>query len=310
MTTGVGTDVALGFAIETTENTRIAPDTFLEILSESLTHEKEWILSQGLGGGRAMHRRKTAGMSTAGGSVAVELRTAAMADLLRLCIGGDPAVTGTDPYTRVFTGGGDLPSATFQKLVPHDPTTKQAFDFVGSKVNSWTLSQNPNEFANFQLEVFSKRCVTDQSAATFAPPASPGLLTFQHATVTTPDDEICFDSFTLTGNNALERQGKVCSGGEFDIRPGGRRTVEGTLSGDFTDMDAYNRYIAGTEGTLTVSYSLSASASITIAMNMAFTGETPTVNGAGVVKQGIPFMALSETSDADALTVTLVNDEA
>lgn len=311
MSTGVGTDVAVGFAIESTQNTREAPDTFVEVIQESLTADQAFIMSRGLGGGRRMDRRKTKGNLTVGGSVRMETRTAGMADLLRLCIGGNPSPTGAGPYTRAFTGGGDLPSSTWQIQRPYSPTQTHPFDYVGCQVNQWTLTQNPNEFAEMQVELFGHDAVTDQSAATFAPPADLGLLTFANLTATTPDGAVCFDSVSMTGSNALERSFKVCAteSGLATIRPNGMRTVSGVLAGDFEDMTAYNRYIAGTEGTLTLAYSISASASLTIAMNIFYTGESPAVSGAGTVKQGIPFTALSETSDAAAMTVTLVNSE-
>lgn len=311
MSTGVGTDVAVGFAIETTPNTRIAPDTFVEITQESLRANQSFIMSKGLGGGRRMDRRKILGQKEVGGSVAMEMRTAGLADLLRLSVGGDPTPSGVGPYTRSFVGGGDLPTSTWQVLRPYSPTLTAPFDYTGCMVNQWTLTQNPNEFAQFQAELFGYDELTDQVAATFAPPADLGLLSFQNLTSTTPDGAVCFDSVTLTGNNSLERNYKVCAadGGLATVRPNGLRTVSGTLAGDFNDMTAYNRYLAGTEGTLTLAYSLSASASLTVAMNVLYTGETPQVSGPGVVKQGIPFVVLSETSDAAALTVTLVNDE-
>jgi len=311
MSTGVGTDVSVGFAIETTPNTRQAPDTFLEILQESMTVEQEFVKSSGLGGGRRFSRRKILGNKTVGGSISMEARTAGMVDLLRLCLGGDPTPTGTGPYVREFGGGGDLPTATFQINKPYSPTLSAPFDFIGSMVNSWTWTQNAGEFAQMQMELFSHDAVFGETEATFAPPADPGLITFADLTVTTPDGEVCFDSITLTGTNTLGRSFKACADdpGLASVRPDGMRMASGALAGDFDDMTAFNRYLAGTEGALTVVYNAGPSKILSFDMNIYYTGETPTVAGPGVVTQGIPFEVISGTSDAAAITVTLTNDE-
>ena len=312
MTTGTGTAAFAGFAIESARNTRTAPNRWLPILQESLACEQTFLRSAGLNGGRRFATRKTAGQKAVSGSVSMELQAQTIASLLRACLGGTVVTTGSGPFTHTIAGGA-LPTATWQVLRPFAMnTTLQAFDYVGAMVNSWTITQNPNEFGQLQVEVFAWDEVTNQTAGTYAPAATITPLTFQNVTITTPDGAVCFNSFTLTGNNGLEQSFKSCANdaGRAMIREAGMRSVTGTLSGDFTALTAYSRYLAGTEGTLTIAYNAGASAQLTFTMNVYYTGETPNVDGPRVVQQGIPFEVISATSDANAITAVLINSDA
>lgn len=311
MTTGTGTAAFAGFAIEGTKNTRQAPNRWVPITQEALKCEQTFLKSQGLNGGRRYPVRKTKGTKSIAGPVTMELQAETIASALRACLGGTVVTTGAGPYTHTIAGGA-LPSTTWQIMRPFAGlTTLQPFDYIGCMVNTWTLSQNPNEFGSLQLDMFAYDEVTDQSAGTYAPAATITPLTFQSLTITTPDGAVCFDSFTLSGTNAIEQSFKSCAtdAGRAVIREAGQKSVTGSLQGDFAAITAYSRYLAGTEGPLVIAYNAGASAQLTLTMNVFYTGETPNVTGPGVVKQGIPFEVISTTSDAAAITAVLINTD-
>ena len=313
MTTGTGVHAAAGWAKEVTKNTRAVPTNFIGFVQESLTVNQGFIRSAALGGGLRHTPRKSLGQKEVGGSISFELQPETMIDLFELMLGGAAATTGTTPtYTHVFAGG-DLASGTFQVKRPMGASNNQ-FDFVGSMVNQWTLAQNPGEYATLALDLFSYDMLTNQTAATYAADASPTPLTFRHLTVSDIDvNTRCFDSLTLTGANNLERSFKSCAtdAGRAVIRENGRRTITGTVAGDFEDMDAVASYLAGTEGALTVAWDAGTSAKVTLALNVFYTGAVPMVDGAGVVKQSIGFEAVvgDGNTDADAITVTIVSTD-
>jgi hypothetical protein len=66
--------------------------------------------------------------------------------------------------------------------------------------------------------------------------------------------------------------------------------------------------MAGTEGSMVLAF-VSGTSSLTITMNVFYTGESANVTGPGLVKQGIPFEVISGTSDAAAITAVLVNSD-
>lgn len=303
---GVGTDLNIGFAIESTADTREAPDTFFEVRQESLMVKQGFIESEGLGSG-VFATEKALAEKEVGGSMSMEFRNAAMADLCRWMFGGDPTPAGSDPYTRAFVEGAAFPTATIQAVKPYAGGLKP-FDFIGAMCSTWTLSQAANQYALLQVQAFARDCLLNQSAATFAPPAAPDLFTAVNLTTTTPDGEVCFDAVNITGNNAVSRTYRSCADGNLAVLQAGgagRPSVTGTLTSDFLDMDAHDRYLAGTEGELTIAYSLGAGKTFSIVANIYYTGESPTVGGPGIVKQGIPFRVIG----IDALTATLVNAE-
>lgn len=311
---GVGTDVRTSFAIETTPYTREEPTTSVEIAQESMQVKQDKIRSAGMGGGRRIQRRSVNGQRMNDGTIGIELGTTALSDLMRLCIGGTPVVTGDGPFTSVFTPG-ELPTSTWQIVKPHGGDGLQPFDFFGSMVNSWTLTQNANEIGRLDIELFAYKVALDQALAPFAAPLDPQLLTFQDVTVTSSllsgGDPVCFDGFSLQGSNNLARPVKSCAddAGQPKPREVGMRTITGTLNDDFRDMEAHNAYLENTEGTLTLAYAGPNGSSLTIDLTVVFTGETPTVSGPSEIKQGIGFEVQSNVSDADAITVTLVNGE-
>jgi hypothetical protein len=88
-----------------------------------------------------------------------------------------------------------------------------------------------------------------------------------------------------------------------------RREITGTLTSDFVDLTALNRFINGTEAALVLTFNAGASAQTTFTMNVRFDGEDPDL-GPELLEQGVPFKAVSATSDAAALTVTIVNADA
>jgi hypothetical protein len=311
MSVGVGVDVEVGFSVETTQNTRVAPATFVRILQENLKCEQEFIRSAGLGGGRLINRAKAAGNKTVGGSVSFELGTAELEQLFRLVTFLNPTPSGDDPYTRAYAGFGGTPvSGTWGVNRPYGGGSEY-FEYEGSVVNQATLTQNAGEFLTAQLELICYDETTDQTAPTYAPPSDEQLLTFQGVTTTVFSTAECFDGFSLNINHNLKTTPKACAAdaGRATVHRGGMASVTGVLNDDFKDMDHYNRYLAGTEGALVFAWAGADSSSITITMNVFFTGETPSVSGPGEVKQGIPFEVISATSDAAAITMTTVNGE-
>jgi hypothetical protein len=309
---GAGIGASFGFAVESTKGTRVTPNRFMPFLQESMQTNQEFIRAKSVSGGRRYGQRKALGSKLPSGSINFEMQPQTTASLLRACFGGSVVTTGSNPYTHTMAGGA-LPSLTMQILTPQvDTTTTEERDYLGAMVNQWTLACNAGEFATLQLDIMAYDAVINQAAAAYSPAATITPFTFQHLTTTGPDGAVCIDSVTLSGNNALEHNPKSCAtdAGRAYPKEAGQRVITGTLNTDFTNFTAYSRYVAGTEGSLVLLFSAGASASLTITMNIFYTGEDANVSGPGLVKQGIPFEVISATSDAAAITAVLVNTDA
>jgi hypothetical protein len=194
-----------------------------------------------------------------------------------------------------------------------DRGTIRPFDYVGCMVNSWSLgwdASGDGSMVDFQVELFGREEQTNQ---TLVSPTWPTVNRFTsvHASLTIAGSAYCVDSGSITGNNNLEVRHQACAadGALPKIRESGHRDYGGTLVADFGDLTAYNRFVNGTEAALVVTISASADASLVATMNVRFDGDTPNVTGPDVLKQSLPFVCTSATSDAAAITMVLTNSD-
>jgi hypothetical protein len=306
--TASGLIAQAGFAIETTVGTRVAPSAFVEFNSESLQLQVNRIEREGLRAGRVMHHGWSAGTRMTQGSLTFDVSANTVGALFRAAIGG-VATTGAGPYVHTFTPD-DLPSLTIQIGKPDVGGTVRPFDYVGSFVNSFTLSANPNEHLRMELDIVGKDELLDGTTAA-ASYAQSNFFTFVHGSLEIASSEVCIDSFSLTGSNELDVQHKICSvdAGKPTIREAGRRNYGGSFVADFSSLTQYQRYVNGTEAALSLEFEVTTSAKLVIAGNVRFDGETPVVSGPEVLKQPSTFKFVSSTSDAAAFTATLTNTD-
>ena len=292
----------LGLAIETTPGTRVAPNRFLEFDSESLQLNIDRIQRDGMRAGRRMHHGWSPGVYQTGGSVEFDLSSAAVGAVFHAAIGA-VTTTGAGPYTHTFVPGA-LPSMTVQVGRPTIP-----FDYLGTYVNSWSLSANPNEHAKMSLDLVGMEEARTHDLAT-ATYAQGDFFTFVHGELTIAGDEKPVDSVSLSCDNSLSlyHQIKSTNAGRPSIFEDGRRMYGGTVTTDFENLTDYNRFINATEVALVLSFT-SGPNSLTLTGNVRFDGTTPNVSGPAIVKQELPFTYTSNTSDAAAFTAVLINTD-
>lgn len=163
----------LGFALESGYGTAATPVAFLPLKSESLTHQRERLESDGIiAGNRVLTSTQwNGGNITTSGDLALELYNRGLGKLFTVMFGG-VATTGAGPYTHTFTPAdlaGD--SLTVQVGRPSVDGTVNPFTYTGVKVGSWSLSCNVGEIAQLKLSTIAQnesvaRTVTDGVTAT------------------------------------------------------------------------------------------------------------------------------------------------
>jgi hypothetical protein len=301
----------IGLIGESTYGTFVAPTRFHEFVSESLALERERIESVGLGAGRRVQRRWAAGIQRVTGDVEFELAAQGFG-LLFTHIFGAVATAGTNPYTHTFTPG-DLTgkSLTVQVGRPDIAGTVRVFSYLGMKVTGAEITGAVNDYAKMTVSFYGAHEDTTQTLATATYPATLSPFTFVHGSVTVAGSAFDVREFSFNIDNALavDRHFIRATTPERPKEPleAGWRQVTGSLSADFTDLTAYNRYVAGTEAALVLTFNASASAILTITMNVRYDGETPTIGGPDLLELTLPFKAISTTSDAAAVTAVLTN---
>jgi hypothetical protein len=100
----------VGFTVETTAGTRIAPTKFAEVLSENLTAGRKTLRSQAIGGGGAFRKPYALLGQEPGGQIVMEAAAENIVNMFRLCF-GNPVTTGAGPYcvdedTEILTENG------------------------------------------------------------------------------------------------------------------------------------------------------------------------------------------------------------
>lgn len=314
MTTGIGSEAQFMFETESTDGTFITPTKSVGMVTESFTETRERVMYPGVYGGRHYPVSVIDGNINVAGSVTVPLQAETIGKLLRMGIGGTFNTSGTGPYTHVLAGGDIDFGTTFQFGLPGTGGTVHPKNVLGTKCATMTLSQNPNEYGTLELACFGREIEYTSALATFAPDASPSPLTFAHMDVTPPGTgaAVCVDNVSVVINTGITQDFQVCTtlAGKAKVRPDAQRSVTGSFQMDFVDLTENNYYRAGTLGNLTAIWNSSASAYLELNMNVVYTGQSPVVNGFGRMVQQIDFEVVSATSDANAITVTLMNDEA
>jgi hypothetical protein len=313
---GSAIDSQIGYAVEVTPGTYVAPTRTIEHVSEGIKLTRTRLESKGIRAGRrGGSGRWRDGGQWVSGPIAHELSAANIGILLRNLMGA-VATTGVGPYTHTFTYGGTFTEGglTIQVGRPDVAGVVRAFSYLGCQITKMTLASKVNEISQMNFEVYGQHEDTGQTlaAATYAAAWQP--FTFANATLQLAAAEYEFDDITLNFDSGL-RTGRHTHRATNPTRPriskeSAFRTAGGTINSEFIDLTAYNRFVNGTEAALSMVWNAGASAQLTVAGNVRFDGETPNVTGPEMLKQGLPFKFLSTTSDAAMLTITLVNGDA
>jgi len=303
----------LGLAEEVTYGTYVAPTRFTEFNTESLHLERERIESAGIRAGRRILHRWAQGIQRVNGDIELELAPQGMALIWKHILGAN-VDSGTGPYTHTITPG-DLTgkSLSIQIGRPTISGTVQAFSYLGCKIAQAELDLKTNDWAMLKLSIYGAHEDTSQTLGTASYPATltPFVFTQGSLTVAGSAFDVISANVSIDNGFAVDRHFIRATTPERPKEPleAKRRTITGTLTADFVDLTAYNRFVNGTEAALVVTLNAGAAAQTTITMNVRYDGTTPSIGGDELVGQELPFKAVSATSDAAAITVAVLNSD-
>lgn len=309
-----GLAAQLGVKAETTWGTFVAPDRFYPLMSESLTEEIDRIESEGIiTGARVLRSAQwAAGNVDVGGDIQTELYQQGTGALLKAAFGA-VSTTGAGPYTHTFTPG-DLTDDHLSVQVgkPDVAGTVQPFSFYGMKVTDWELSMEAGGLVTLSTSLIGKQLATSDSLATASFGAGAVTpFTFKHASATIAGGAANVKKLTIQGSNGLDGDRRFI-GSEYRAEPleAELREYSGTVDLEFESLTQYNRFRNATEVALVATISASASASLTVTMNVRFDGSTPEVDGRGIVQLAAPYKCIGTSTDASAITAVLISNDA
>lgn len=309
--TAAGFDSQIGIALESPSGTFTAPTRALEHVRSSLVPHHERIPALGIRATRRHQGRWYKGVTWIDGSTAFELSPINIGLLFTQALGA-VNTSGANPYTHVFTPGPlvQTQTLTVQVGTPSANGTINSLSYTGMQITDMTITSKIGEAVMLDVGWYGQALDVGQSltAASYSSTWSP--FTFLHGVLSLAGSEYEFDDITINIKNGL-RTGRHVHRTTTPAVPkisleSGFREFSGTLNSDFWDMTVLNRAIAGTEVALSLVFTNGAN-TLTIAGNIRTDVEGLTIDGPESLKQGIPFVFLSTTSDAAAFTATLVN---
>ncbi len=311
--TAAGFDSQVGYALESPSGTYTAPTTALEHVKSTMKLEMDRIMSKGIKAGRRHQGRWFAGPQRVRGTVSHELSPINTGKILRALMGA-VNTSGAGPYVHVYTPGvfTQTQTLTVQVGTPSVDGTVNSFSFIGNHLVGATFSSKVGEAVMADFEFYGQHLDVGQSLTAASYSATYAPFTFLHGVMTIAGAEYEFDDITLSYKNNL-RIDRHVHRTTTPARPktsleSGWREWTATINSDFHSMTALNRAIAGTEAAFVLTFTQGANI-LVFSGNVRSDVDSPTVEAVETLKQGLPLVFLSTTTDAAAMTITQTTTE-
>lgn len=307
-----GLNAQLGFAAETTYGTAVAVTRFVPFTSESIEATPDFLESQGIIAGQQIinSNQWTHGVWRIGGDIAMEMLTRQHGLLLHHALGSITTSSSAGTSTHTITPGdlGGL-GLTVQVGRPSGVAgVVQPFTYAGVKIASWELAVAATENATFGLTVAAQTHTTATTLATATYLTTGAPFSFANGSFVLASSTLCVRSARIAGDNQLDTD-RVCVGHNYIEEPvvSEYREFTGEMELEFPDLVHYNRFVAGTEGTLNLLLS-NGTSSIRAVGNVRTDSYPVTVNDRGLVVSTAAFKCTASVvgNNGSALTITYV----
>lgn len=311
-----GLHAQIGLAAETDYGTAVTVNRFYPFNEDGLEQEIDRLESEGIIAGARVLRSEqwSPGNRSLTGDIGMELWRQNTALLWTHMLGSITSTATGGIATHTVTPG-DLTgqSLTVQKGIPTPGGASVVpITWAGSKIQSWEVSLSAGEIATLGLTMIAQTETTGTAlaVASFGTEAA-APFTFVDGSITLGGSDICVREISIESENNLADD-RRCIGQDYVDEPVemALREFTGTMTLEFTDTVQYQRFTDGSETSVVLALSASASAQTTITMNVRYDGTTPTVSGRDLVVPDVPYKCIaSTTSDASAISVTVVNSQ-
>lgn len=306
-----GIAAQIGYAAETTYGTYATPTRFLEVNAFAVKNAIERIESNALRSTNRVLRsdRWVANPKGVAGTVEHEVQSKGFGLLFKHMLGGAAIATpsgGTNTRDQTFTLGDTYGlSLTVQAGIPDVSGTVQPFSWLGTKVASWTLTNDVDGILMLELTLDGASETTAESLAAASYPASSELLTYVGGLITIGGVAYDVTSFELTGENGLKTDRYFIRQNTAKMEPiiAAPVGLSGSIGSEFVDLTQYQRFTAGTVGAVVAKWegsTIESSFKYTVQVTLPavrFDGETPEVGGPDVVPATFPFRVLNDGSN-------------
>ena len=313
-----GLAAQLGIGVESTWGTAVTPTRFYEFTDESLSLSIERIESEGLRAGNRVMRsdRYAVGQKAVEGSVSMDMTAENSALLFEHALGDvQTANTSGSVYTHTCTLADPYAKGlTLEVGRPGNDGTVRAFTYNGCKISSFTLSNSVNELLTGEFNFVGKDESTG-SITSASYPTSQELLSFAGATISVAGSSYECKEASVEVDLGLDAERYILGSQTINAPVAAAMTeITGSVTAEFKDLTAYNRFVNNTVAALTLKWEGSAISGtykrgITVTLPaVRFDGNTPNVGGPEILEQELTYKALYNGTDAP-ITVTVVNTD-
>jgi len=249
-----------------------------------------------------------------GGTIVAPLDATAFWYWLQMMF-GDPTTTGTGPYVHTFDIGDTMPSYSIEAQYT-DLSTNLYYQYTGCKVNNWSMNLGGDGELVSNIDVIG--CVDTQATSPFdaSPTSMISLDRLDNFEVSLEEGggalsnalEVSFAvNFGLDPNNYV-----IGGSGVRGSLPEGIVGVSGNLKTLFEDDTLLDKAEAGTESSLVITVTQSASLKMIIEFNeIQYSRNSPDIPGPQGLLVDLNFQGYyDDHGDASAVVVELTNGDA
>ena len=314
-----GYNAAIGWGDESVWGTAVAVTKFSEVISMDIKNSVERQESPSTRG--LSERRRQDYLKSWSGSFEVEYVYAGLEKLFDHLMGSNGTVVlggSATGKTHTFTLADALPTGLTFEAFRGDSVAAMTNKYAGGKITSATFTFSPNDPVKITWNIAGKGETFVNGTAITYPDYSGILLAKGHqVTCEFGDSTEVIDSIELTVENGLDVGKRVLGSQNLDEpKRSERRKITGTLTSDWADKVNYLKFLNGTSTKLEIictgpSMGNDNADPLRLHFTMPaviFDGETPAISGPGIVKQTMPFFALSSGTGAnDSLSIEMDN---
>ena len=315
-------DAAVLVGRETTYGTPATLARAYEAHADTMKRKQEFMQSVGMRGGQQTDRsdRRTAVNMGGEGTVEVDFLTVGMGQLLQACFGTTgEAVEASTAYKQTHATATAEPgdSYTVQVQRPDVGGTVRSFTYHGCVVTGWSFKQALNDHLKLEWQFDAEDVDTSTGAGTPSYPVGSPMHWVQCG-VSWGGSAIHVDEFNLSGSLGLKTDRHFLRQSALKKQPlrASTPTFDGSMKGEFEDLDVYADFVAGTERELVATWVGDEIASTgeyyTLTLTMPavqLSGDTPTVNLSNTPKQSMPFKVLHDPSAGAAITCEYITTQ-
>ena len=307
-----GISTQLGIAQETTWGTYVAPDHWYEFANEGLKQTIDRLESKGLRSNNRVLRtdRWAAGKVAPAGPIEFEVLNKSFGLLFKHMLGAAAIVADGTGWKQTFTFGDPYGLGLSVQVGRTDVSgTVQPYTYTGCKIDQWELSNSVDNILNLKATLEAQNEATATALASASYPATAELFYFTQGSITLAGSAFDVTQWSVQDTIGHKKDRYFISATNPTLR---REPIinafsqpQGSLTAEFTDLTAYNRFINGTVATVVLTYATTTTYDtgktfrcIITLQSCRFDGETPNVSSADVNMISLPFKVLYNGVDS------------